>query len=87
MGKLNDQLETLAKSYDITVIDDGREIELTLPQGYRFEVGLHCLVSSPWDNERYLQVLRKAIADVQEHGPYIEICDDKECDCQLGAED
>jgi len=80
MTKIERKLQDICDAFKIIVNDDGVDVELEAPQGHCFEPGLHYLVTSPWDAERRVHVLHRAIDDARVHGPHIERCDDPDCD-------
>ena len=78
---LRDKLEIEAAKYCIIVNDDPAGVTLDLPPWMQFEPELHALVCVQWDNEPMPNVIRRAIKDVQDYGPYIDECPE-DCSCR-----
>lgn len=83
MSKLLQQIRTEAASFGIEVESDGFEINLSTPEGKRFETDLHGLVARPYEEEgeTFEDACRAALADVREYGPSIEDCPHN-CSCK-----
>ena len=78
---LREQLNKEAEKWGIIVEDVHDGVELRTKPGFQFDRELHGLVTSRWDNEPFPNVLRRAIKDARENGPYIQPCP-KGCPCE-----
>ena len=78
---LREKLEIEANKFGIIVNDVAKGVELEAPPGMRFDLDLHCLVSTQWDNDPMPNVLRAAIRDVAEYGPRLQDCPN-DCSCR-----
>lgn len=78
---LMEQLEAEASKFNIRVNAVAKGVELEAPDGWQFSAELHALVTTQWDCDPMPNVLRRAIADVREHGPRLQTCPD-DCPCK-----
>lgn len=72
--KMHEKIEAEAARYGITVEWESKGVCLLAPDGCCFDLELHGLVSSQWDNEPMPNVYRAALKDIAWYGPRLIKC-------------